>query len=246
MMNEAHDNMQRCIRTREIGRQILSTAHERGARYLAMEALWHVHLATNESQTIADNNEGYLSQPELRDFVQSALDLGWTLIAYETGTKLYLESKGLNPDYTAYSPEAWEKIVFTNEFWRWREQSGARNLADAFLALPINSKMLVWLGWQHHSRKATFSIDRESKEHAMGYYFEQMSQQTIFSIDQTLTLQEHDDSAWRDYASKNQEILHAFGGTAGFLQADAPPELRKFAIANGHDAYILSLDNVME
>jgi hypothetical protein len=39
MMNEAHSMLLRSVRTRELGRRILPTAHESGARHLAMEAL---------------------------------------------------------------------------------------------------------------------------------------------------------------------------------------------------------------
>ncbi|MEM7564685.1 MAG: sulfate adenylyltransferase, partial [Pseudomonadota bacterium] len=44
MMNEAHNNMLRCIRTRLVGTQILVAAHQQGVRYLAMEALYESHL----------------------------------------------------------------------------------------------------------------------------------------------------------------------------------------------------------
>jgi len=85
MMNEAHNDLTRCIRTREIGRRILPTAHSAGVRHLAMEALFSHSLAeeSNRTRKPLETNEGYLSQPEMRAFIQTALDLGWTLVSYE-------------------------------------------------------------------------------------------------------------------------------------------------------------------
>jgi hypothetical protein len=67
MMNEAHNGMQRCVRTREIGLRLLPAAHEAGVRHMAMEALYGP----------------YLTQPEMQRLVQGAEDLGWRLIPYE-------------------------------------------------------------------------------------------------------------------------------------------------------------------
>jgi hypothetical protein len=38
-LNEAHDGLTRCVRTRRVGRQLLPSAHAMGVRHLAMEAL---------------------------------------------------------------------------------------------------------------------------------------------------------------------------------------------------------------
>lgn len=67
MMNEAHNGMQRCVRTREIGLRLLPAAHDAGVRHLAMEALYGP----------------YLAQPDMQRLVQGAEDLGWRLIPYE-------------------------------------------------------------------------------------------------------------------------------------------------------------------
>jgi hypothetical protein len=67
MMNEAHNGMQRCMRTREIGLRLLPAAHAAGVRHLAMEALYGP----------------YLTQPDMQRLVQGAEDLGWRLIPYE-------------------------------------------------------------------------------------------------------------------------------------------------------------------
>jgi hypothetical protein len=84
MINEAHSGMKRCIRTRQIGKRILPIAHQAGVRHLAMEALFPLFAEhANNSRTLMCGGFGYLSQPEMKDFIQTALDLGWTLIHYE-------------------------------------------------------------------------------------------------------------------------------------------------------------------
>jgi hypothetical protein len=67
MMNEAHSGMKRCVRTREIGRRLLPTAHAAGVRHMAMEALYGP----------------YLAQPDMAALVDAAEELGWRLIPYE-------------------------------------------------------------------------------------------------------------------------------------------------------------------
>ncbi len=73
MMNEAHSGLQRCIRTREIGRRILPAAHEAGVRHLSMEALWPYEFAeeaNRDRQVPETTEEGYLAQAEMRRFIQ--------------------------------------------------------------------------------------------------------------------------------------------------------------------------------
>jgi hypothetical protein len=67
MMNEAHNGMKRCVRTREIGLRLLPAAHKAGVKHFAMEALYGP----------------YLTQPDMQRLVQGAEDLGWRLIPYE-------------------------------------------------------------------------------------------------------------------------------------------------------------------
>jgi hypothetical protein len=38
LMNEAHSGFARCVRTRELGRELLPVAHAGGVRHLVMEA----------------------------------------------------------------------------------------------------------------------------------------------------------------------------------------------------------------
>lgn len=67
MVNEAHSGMQRCVRTREIGRRLLPAAHAAGVRHMAMEALYGP----------------YLAQPDMQALIDAAEELGWRLIPYE-------------------------------------------------------------------------------------------------------------------------------------------------------------------
>lgn len=98
MMNEAHDGDKRCVRTRQIGQRILPVAHASGVRHLAMEAL-HPNFAKqcNNTRLLPDEKMGYLSQPEMREFIQTALDLSWTLIPYEADSFKWLPAEyGIN------------------------------------------------------------------------------------------------------------------------------------------------------
>ena len=84
MANEAHNGLARCIRTREVGVRMIQAAHKAGVRRLAMEALPH---RRGEPQgpilAMPPGREGYLTQPDMQRLIGAALDLGWTLWAYE-------------------------------------------------------------------------------------------------------------------------------------------------------------------
>lgn len=100
-MNEAHSGLQRCVRTRQIGRRILPVAHQAGVGHLAMEALNPAFAEQgNQSRVVSDDEKGYLSQPEMRSFIQAALDLGWTLIPYKANRfkgYQFQQHSGINP-----------------------------------------------------------------------------------------------------------------------------------------------------
>jgi hypothetical protein len=72
MMNEAHNGLKRCVRTREIGRRLLPAAHAAGVRHLAMEALYGP----------------YLAQPDMALLIEAAEELGWRLIPYEVSMQM--------------------------------------------------------------------------------------------------------------------------------------------------------------
>src|SRR4029450_12643580 len=76
MLNEAHDGLTRCVRTRRVGRQVLPSAHAMGVRHLAMEALQPGDAeAANTTRRPPDAPEGYLPQPDMAALIHSAFVL---------------------------------------------------------------------------------------------------------------------------------------------------------------------------
>jgi hypothetical protein len=123
MANEAHNGLARCIRTREVGVRIIQAAHEAGVWRLAMEALPH---RRGEPQgpilAVSPDSGGYLAQPEMRRLTGTALNLGWTLWAYEA--------------VIDFTPDTdWEHLRST-EHTNWREREQAVNLCRLLEAAP--------------------------------------------------------------------------------------------------------------
>lgn len=220
MMNEAHSGLERSIRTRLVGQRLLPTAHCVGVRNLAMEALDSLVADEANRTRKLPQAQGYLAQPEMRAFIQSALDLGWTLIPYEA-------------DLTK-QPKQLSGIAAVN----WREEVQARNLIAALQALPPKTKLFVWCGNSHHMKVAS------PDWLPMGYQFQRLSGIEPFAIDQTVTVNFPDSSP-----QKRRELeqftpkLAALGGTAGFLRQEAPPSFKAFP---GIDAFVLSTQNELE
>ena len=115
MANEAHDGLARCIRTREVGMRMIQAAHEAGVRRLAMEALPHRRGDTQGPiLAVPPDTGGYLAQPEMRRLIGTALDLGWTLWAYEAVIEI--------------TPDTDRDHLRSMEFTNWREREQAANL----------------------------------------------------------------------------------------------------------------------
>ncbi len=74
MVNEAHNGLLRCVRTREVGGQLLVVAQRLGVRHLAMEALGPPRFDWTSRRG------GYLVQPEMEALLHSARDLGIELL----------------------------------------------------------------------------------------------------------------------------------------------------------------------
>ena len=221
MMNEAHNGMSRCARTRQVGGEILPAAHAAGCRYLAMEALSNLgHGPTIGVVSLPDG--GYLAQPEMLEFVDAARALGWTLVVYEIGW-------AVTPIEHRDNPLTW---AATNH----RELVQAENLVAAWLQID-HAPMLVWCGNGHHATIAA----REWVP--MGVHFKRLAGVEHFAIDQTQTV------SFDGVRPPNIELtdelraaLEMRGGTAGFIGSDPPPGLE----APDHfDALILSTDNEM-
>ncbi len=232
MMNEAHAGELRCVRTRVIGRRILSAAYKVGARYLAMEALWpEITEEANRTRQLRDISErSYLAQPEMRAFIQTALDMGWTLVPYEADFSLQ------PPDL----PE-WSQI-------NWREEMQARNLMAFLHSMPGDTKLLVWCGNSHHTKMIIPKRPDDPEDEdwvPMGYQFKALSGIDPFVIDQIRTVHfpEQTKIHLEEWLNEVAPQLNSFGGTAGFLAEEAPP---CFHVSGAEDAYIVSLDNEME
>lgn len=244
MMNEAHAGMKRCIRTRQIGQRILPIAHQAGVRYLAMEALYPYIFAEqcNTSRMAPGKNSGYLSQPEMREFIQSALDMGWTLVAYEANSSPWLSAKYGEAFQTPRNSQEFQKYqidLLSMEYTNWREEQQALNLIKTLQSLPTGTSMLVWCGNDHPSKKAS----REWLP--MGYQFKKPGTINQFVIDQIRTVKFDGKESWWSRRVKKiaHEPLEERGGTAGFLIDEAPAVFKNDASV---DAILLSNQNELE
>jgi hypothetical protein len=194
MMNEAHSAMKRCVRTREIGRRLLPTAHAAGVRHLAMEALPQgARPRSKWTRRLAEWEAGYLGQPEMRRLIEEAEALDWTLFPYET---------------RRYPVEP-------ND----REEDQARNLVEVLQRLPPNAPLLVWCGMGH-----LWKVPPREEWIPMACRFWDITGIEPFSIDQVVTVEFDPDrtSAWHSLAEEQRSRLEALGGTAGFLVDDSP------------------------
>ena len=220
MMNEAHNGMARCRRTRRVGREVLPAAHAAGCRHLAMEAIYNEHAGpiflTGPPQEV-----GYLAQPEMRELVDGALNLGWTLVGYE-----------ISPDEMRSTGRESLSMEATNH----RELVQAQNLLAVHREIG-GLPMMVWCGNSHHAKGAAGDWI------PMGVRFIEAAGFEPYSIDQTQTV------AFGEWARPNipltdelRRILDAHGGTVGFTIDDPP---RRFDVAGVFDALILSTENAM-
>ena len=241
MMNEAHNGLKRCIRTRQIGQRILPTAHRAGVRHLAMEALHPPYFAeqcnrTRQPPTLA--GDGYLSQPDMQEFIRAALELGWTLVPYEADAEKWLSTKfDAHFLQSEASNETRLAALISEEYTNWREEQQALNLISVLNSLPANTPLLVWCG-NGHLGKITMN-----QWLPMGYQFQKHSNINPFAIDQTRTVTFDEKHSRSAVANKFSTDLLKYSGTAGFLMQEAPAMIGKLRFA---DAYLLSTENAME
>jgi hypothetical protein len=229
MMNEAREGLKRCVRTRQIGQRILPIAHTAGVRHLAMEALSSFFVEeANRTRKLPEVGigMGYLHQPDLRDFMQTALDLGWTLIPYEIDFHKYPSNQPLTLEYTNL-----------------REEEQAKNLIRVLQDLPSSTSLLVWCGNDHLIKTVV------KDWMPMGYQFKRLSGIEPFVIDQTPTVKFS--QRLLDQQQKIEQFLKQFasvlvkkGGTAGFLREETP--LPFFQSREGADAFLVSFLNELE
>jgi hypothetical protein len=224
MLNEAHDGLTRCVRTRQLGRQVLPSAHAMGVRHLAMEALQPGDAeAANATRRPPDAAGGYLAQPDMGQLIQAALDLGWTLWRYEADID--------------HAPTALvEQGLMSQAFTNWREAEQARNLAAVLAGLAASDRLLAWCGNGHASKAASPDWT------PMGHHFAALAAEGAFVIDQAVTVAfaglEQQQAA---LVAELAPILDRYGGTAGLLREDAGP----LSCWPGVDALVVSTDNAM-
>jgi hypothetical protein len=229
MANEAHSGLARSVRTRVIGARMIRAAHAAGVRRLAMEALhWLARDVPGPITALPDDEGGYLAQPEMRAMIGTALDLGWTLWAYE---RQWDAGSRRDPAY-----------LRSMEHTNWRERQQATNLCRLIEAAP-REPLLVWCGNGHASKHEPSGCD-DDEWIPMGWNFREMSGIDPFVIDQTVTVafsgRPHE---WRQQLVESLAgTLTGLGGTAGILQAQAPPPLDRYANV---DAFVVSTDNAL-
>ena len=225
MANEAHSGLTRCVRTREMGVRMIRAAHEAGVRRLAMEALpWPAKDTPGPIRAIPQADGGYLAQPDMRRLIATALDLGWSLWAYEAVIEI-----------TADTDQA---ELLTVEFTNWREREQAGHLCQLVAAAPAEP-LLIWCGNGHASKTRDYD-----EWVPMGWHFRAMSGTDPFVIDQTVTVAFQDESqSWvQELLAPLGETLAAQGGTAGILRDQAPRPLNS---RTDVDAVVVSTDNAL-
>jgi hypothetical protein len=203
---------------------MVRAAHEAGVRRLAMEALpWQRDGTPGPIRAVPAVPVGYLEQPDMRTLMTTALDLGWTLWAYDP----VIEAR---PDQ---DPAEFLTMEFTNR----REREQAQNLCRVLAAAP-GEPLLVWTGNSH-------AVTEPGGDGwiPMGCHFPGLSGIDPFVIDQTVTVDfGHGDRSWiQELLDALAGTLAACGGTAGILTGQAPPPLRDYPA----DAVVVSTDNVL-
>jgi hypothetical protein len=201
---------------------MIRAAHDSGVRRLAMEALPRSPMRPLGPITEVPAAEGgYLSQPDMRRLIATALELGWSLWAYEA-----ISDPG--QDRTQL-----QRLEFTN----WREQEQARKLCEVVAAVS-GEPLLVWCGNSHATKTAA------GEWVPMGQHFAAMSGVDSFVIDQTVTVDfPRGDRSWvAELLASIADTLAEHGGTAGILRDQAPRPLDRW---RGVDAVVVSADNAM-
>ena len=224
IVNEAHNGLSRCMRTRQVGRLILPRAHAAGVRHIAMEAL-HPSFAekANRTRRLPKWNRGYLAQADMRALMRTALDLGWTLVPYEADL-----SKSPKFDDT-----------MSQDATNWRELEQARNLAHALETLGPDARLLVWCGNSHLEKKPIGNWK------PMASQFWHITGIEPFSIDQTFTIAPEGpaDARARPWIKEFGEQLQTIpSGTMGFLRED----WKQGSHRAGVDALVISLHNTLK
>lgn len=247
MMNEAHNGLLRLTRSRRLGQALLPVFQAGGVRVLAAEAL-DAATAAEANRTrrfpVFDSRVGYLGQPEMRQFLQAALDLNMNLASYEVDEKEYLAQRLWFDQHSI--TQGTERERFGGEDWnRFRELNQAQHLQKLLGGLRPEEKLLVWCGNGHLSKAPTQAgITGWSNRpyYLMGFHFQQLTGIEPFCIDQTSTADWPGEGTTR----RGKLFLERFGSklegpeeSAGVLMESLPQEEQK----PGADALIFSRRN---
>jgi hypothetical protein len=240
ILNEAHSGMLRSPRTREVGAALLPTFHAAGFRVLALEALdpGDARLI-NQSRRLPEYPSGYLSQPDMRALIQSALDLGWQMDGYDVTMAQYRQRLAWAGDPSGTT------AVLTFAYTQWREEQQAENLVRLW-QLRARPKMVVWCGNGHLKEGSTTVLpgqisptDRGGRLRRMGGLFAALSGQDPFTIDQSCTVEwpgEGQGALGRSLLAEYGPSLAGLGPQGGGLLAQP---------GSGTDAVLLSADTEM-
>ena len=162
-------------------------------REIGLRLLPAAHAAGVRHLAIEGLRSHSFAQPDMQRLVDGADELGWKVIPYE----------------------ARRSPTDMND----REEQQARNLLEAFAALPQDSPLLVWCGWGH-----LYKQNLPSDFRTMASQFWELSGVEPFCIDQTVTVEAGPNwnGPWHQLGRSQTWRLEALGGTAGFLVADSP------------------------
>src|SRR5205809_610964 len=103
-----------------------------------MEALeWPAQNTQGPISALPQARGIYLTQPDMQQLVTTALELGWTLWAYEAVFEVTADTD--------------QERFHTMEFTNWREREQAANLGRLLAAAP-GEPLLVWSGNSHAAK----------------------------------------------------------------------------------------------
>jgi hypothetical protein len=236
MVNEAHNGLARCIRTREVGVRMIRAAHAAGVRRLAMEALpWPAKDTPGPIRALPAVPGGYLAQPDMRRLITAALELDWSLWAYEAEIEVTADADPTD--------------LLTLEVSNWRDRQQARNLCRVLAAAPAEP-LLVWAGGGHAFKEPMTWLDGAASQEpargwvTMGCHFPALSGTDPFVIDQTVSITfGGQPPPWLPgLLAELSQTLAAHGGTAGILRDQAPAPLNS---RTDVDAVVVSTDNAL-
>jgi hypothetical protein len=160
MINEAHHvPMHRAFTA-----QLLEGLYQKGFRYFAAETLnaGDATLQTRGYPTL--NTGGYTAEPVYADLVRTALNIGYTVTAYECED---------SPSQQTENPVPAMNV---------REQGQAKNLKERILDSDPKAKIIIHAGFAHIYKKP--QVDKNGELHWMALAFQELTGIEPLSIDQ--------------------------------------------------------------